>query len=113
MKKTNVLKDNHLFDKVINNGQRVSNSKYSLFYMDDEELETFQIGISVGKKTGNAPFRNKQKRIVRAVIDELHEEIAPKRYVLISRKSACQTPYNEQLTSVRQLFRRVKNEKTT
>lgn len=108
MKKTNVLKDNHLFDKVINNGQRVSNSKYSLFYMDDAELETFQIGISVGKKTGNAPFRNRQKRVVRSIIDQLASDIKPKQYVLISRKNACNTAYQDQLTSVRQLFERVK-----
>lgn len=108
MKKTNVLKDNHLFDKVINKGQRVSNSQYSLFYMDEAELETFQIGISVGKKTGNAPFRNRQKRVVRAIIDELDSEIKPKQYVLISRKNACQMPFDEQLSSLRQLFRRVK-----
>ncbi len=108
MKKTNVLKDNHLFDKVINNGQKVSNSKYSLFYMDDTELETFQIGISVGKKTGHAPFRNRQKRVVRAIIDELHQDIKPKQYVLISRKNACEQTYQDQLTSLRQLFGRVK-----
>ncbi len=108
MKKTNVLKDNHLFDKVINNGQKVSNSKYSLFYMDDAELEAFQVGISVGKKTGNAPFRNRQKRVVRAIIDELYPEIKPKQYVLISRKNACQDSYHDQLISLRQLFGRVK-----
>lgn len=108
MKKTNVLKDNHLFDNVINNGQRVSNSKYSLFYIDDAELETFQVGISVGKKTGNAPFRNRQKRVVRHIIDEIESDIKPKQYVLISRKSACQTPYQDQLKSLRQLFGRVK-----
>lgn len=108
MKKTNVLKDNHLFDKVINNGQKVSNSKYSLFYLNDAELETFQIGISVGKKTGNAPFRNRQKRVVRAVIDELQSEIKPKQYVLISRKNACSLTYQDQLLSLRQLFGRVK-----
>ncbi len=108
MKKINVLKDNHLFDKVINNGQKVSNSKYSLFYMDNAELETFQVGISVGKKTGNAPFRNHQKRIVRNIIDEIHDDIKPKQYVLISRKVACETSYHDQLTSLRQLFGRVK-----
>ncbi len=108
MKKINILKDNHLFDKVINNGQKVSNSNYSLFYIDDDELETFQIGISVGKKTGNAPFRNRQKRVVRSVIDEISSDIKCKQYVLISRKSACKSPYNDQINNIRQLFRRVK-----
>ncbi|WOO87476.1 ribonuclease P protein component [Mollicutes bacterium LVI A0039] len=108
MKKTNVLKDNHLFDKVINNGKKVSNSMYSLFYIDEPGLETFQVGISVGKKTGNAPFRNRQKRVVRACVDELHNDIKPKQYVLISRKNACTTPYHDQLKSLRQLFERVK-----
>ncbi len=108
MKKTNVLKDNHMFDTVINKGQKVSNSKYSLFYMDDAGLETFQIGISVGKKTGHAPFRNRQKRVVRAIVDELHTDIKPKQYVLISRKNACNTSYQDQLISLRKLFERVK-----
>lgn len=108
MKKTNILKDNHLFDKVINNGKKVSNSKYSLFYMDDTELETFQIGISVGKKTGHAPFRNRQKRIVRSIIDEIHTEIKTKQYVLISRKNACDDSYTEQLESIQTLFRKVR-----
>lgn len=108
MKKTNVLKDNHLFDQVINNGKKVSNSKYSLFYMDDAGLETFQVGISVGKKVGNAPYRNRQKRVVRSIIDELHNDIKPKKYVLISRKSACTTRRQDQLISLQKLFERVK-----
>lgn len=108
MKKTNVLKENHEFDTVINNGKKVSNPYYSLFYLDDVELETFEIGISVGKKTGHAPFRNRQKRVIRAIIDELHPTIKPKKYVIISRKKACMLNYHEQLASVAKLFERIK-----
>ncbi len=112
MKKTNVLKDNHSFDDVINNGKKVSNRHYSIFYMDNVELETFKIGISVGKKTGHAPFRNKQKRIVRSIVDQIHTEIEPKQYVIISRKSATNLTFEEQLNNIRNLFRRIYNEKT-
>ncbi len=108
MKKTNVLKENRSFDEVINKGKKVSNPHYSLFYLNTEELETFKVGISVGKKTGNAPFRNRQKRIIRAIIDQLAPTIKPKNYVIISRKSACKLTYAEQYASVKMLFERVK-----
>mgnify|MGYP000453686997 CR=1 FL=1 len=36
--------------------------------------EDYNIGISVGKKIGNAPVRNKQKRIVRDIVRKLAKE---------------------------------------
>lgn len=106
MKKINILKKNHQFEVIINNKQKVSNKHYTLYYMSDCELETFQIGISVGKKLGNAPLRNRQKRQNREIVSNL-SNIKVMNYVLISKKSSLTLEYLEKEKAIKSLFERV------
>lgn len=111
MKKQFVLKKNYEFDDVINTGKKVSNKYYSLFFKKSNLLETFKIGISVGKKSANAPQRNRQRRIVRTIIMANKDKIKNYEYVIISRPSALKLSYAEQEFYINQLFERLNNEK--
>ena len=68
MKKIERVKSNILFNEIINNGNKVSNSLFSIFFIQKEE-ERPLFGIAAPKKLGNAVIRNKVKRQTRALVD--------------------------------------------
>ena len=68
MKKYEVVRTHEDFNKVINQGEKVSNRYFIIFLMPKEERRP-HFGIAVGKKLGNAVVRNKFKRQVRKIID--------------------------------------------
>ena len=69
MKKQYIVKHKYDFDRIINK-KKVIKSKYFIIYYENNDLNHDCFGISVGKKLGNAVFRNKMKRKIRSIIDE-------------------------------------------
>ena len=68
MKKREIVRSNITFNKIINEGIKVSNSLYSLFFVDNSDNYPL-FGISAPKKLGNAVIRNRVKRQTRALVD--------------------------------------------
>ncbi len=68
MKKIERVKSNILFNQIINEGTKVSNSMYSIFFVNKND-QTPLFGIAAPKKLGNAVTRNKVKRQTRALVD--------------------------------------------
>lgn len=67
MKKNEVVKKSLDFDKVINNGKKVSNNYYTIFY--NKMNNTYpHFGLAISKKIGKAHLRNKIKRQLRMLI---------------------------------------------
>ena len=88
MKKLYVVKSTRDFDDIINNGKNIRNKYYSIYYKDNN-LKYDRFGISVGKKLGNAVFRNKYKRKLRSIIDIYKKDYNNRRdYIIILRKEA-------------------------
>ena len=53
-------------------------------------------GISVGKKLGNAVYRNRKKRQIRSIIDNLEKDyIKKKDYIIILREKGKYLEYQE------------------
>ncbi len=106
--KKHILRKNEDFNKIIKEGKRSSCSHFivyslpSLFFKDD----THRVGISVGKKLGNAVVRNSQKRRVRAIVRELEKEqlFAKNDYVIISKVKCLNSSYTMQLKSLKSLL---------
>ncbi len=69
MKKEFRVKSHEDFQEVINCGKSKA-SRYFVMYYCPKKFEHDRIGISVGKKLGNAVERNLVKRQVRMMIDE-------------------------------------------
>ena len=64
--------------------------------MPKNDLQYSRYGISVGKKLGNAVFRNKYKRKIRAIIDNYKKNyINIQDYIIILRGSAKDKNYQE------------------
>ena len=67
MNKEYIVKDNTKFNEIINNGKKISNSEFIIFYKQKDEM-TPKFGITAPKKIGNAVIRNKCKRQVRNMV---------------------------------------------
>ena len=87
MKKINIVRKKYDFDSVIKNGSMLKNDCFILYYRENN-LNKYRFGISVGKKLGNAVFRNKYKRKIRNIIDnnkKIYENNFD--YIIIMRKT--------------------------
>lgn len=69
MKKINRIKASEDFALTIKKGKSFYLHQFLIFIRPNEFTHT-RIGISAGKKLGNAVIRNKVKRQVRAIVDQ-------------------------------------------
>lgn len=111
MKKREVVKSNILFNQIINEGNKVSNKYFHLFYLKNNDLIP-HYGIAVGKKMGNAVARNKIKRQIRHMIDN-HKIIFSNanNYIIMVKKAYLDLSFSELEENLVELFRKVTNEK--
>lgn len=87
MKKINIVKNKYEFDELIKNGKRKKNDYYIIYYKENK-FNRYRFGISVGKKLGNAVFRNKYKRKIRNIVDNNKKYYQNNLdYIIIMRKS--------------------------
>ncbi len=86
MKKAYRIKSNKDFQTVFKSGKSFANKQFVLYYLKKEDQAHFRIGLSVGKKLGNAVLRNKVKRLLRQAFLELEKDIKQDYdYVIIAR----------------------------
>ena len=74
MKKAYRVKSEKDFQKVFQEGNSKANRQFVVYKLPKKEQKHFRLGISVGKKIGNAVTRNLIKRRVRHAIMELSKE---------------------------------------
>lgn len=103
MKKKYRVKHQHDFDKIIKNKNQRKNDIF-IIYSQENNLEYARFGISVGKKLGNAVYRNRKKRQIRSIIDNLEKNyLKNKDYIIILRKKGKYLEYqslNKKLKSL-------------
>ena len=67
-------------------GKSFANRQLVIYYVEKPGQEHFRIGLSVGKKIGNAVTRNRIKRYLRQAFQELEDQIEnPYDIVIIAR----------------------------
>jgi len=87
MKKEYRVRKNEEFAQIISEKHSVSNSSFVVYYSNRKQ-EHARVGISVSKKLGDAVDRNRIKRQVRAMLDEVLDfENFPYDLIFIVRKS--------------------------
>ena len=95
MKKLYIVKNQRDFERIINKGN-IKKSKYFILYFENNNLQYDRFGISVGKKLGNAVFRNKYKRKIRAIIDNYKKNyINNKDCIIILKRSGINCKFEE------------------
>ena len=95
MKKELRVKKSTEFETIIKKRKSVANREFVL-YWNPNDLEHMRIGLSVGKKIGNAVARNKTKRQVRMMVHELF------------RKPYSQNDFEQNKKSLQNLYLKMK-----
>lgn len=96
MRKSYRVKKENEFQKVFQQGTSCANRKFVVYQLEKKEQPHFRVGISVGKKIGNAVTRNRVKRYIRQGL--LEEKIAIKPevdFIIIARKGVEELDYHE------------------
>lgn len=95
MKKQFIVKHQYDFDRIIKKGHKKKNDIF-IIYSEKNGLSYSRFGISVGKKLGKAVFRNRKKRQIRSIIDNLEKDYLKKQdYIIILREKGKYLEYNE------------------
>lgn len=84
MKKINIVSSNEEFNDIINSGKR-NISKFFYIYIKNNDLDYNRYGIAISKKIGNAVVRNKFKRQIKDIIDDLNLNNESKDYIFIAK----------------------------
>ena len=67
MKKYEIVKTHEEFNEIIQTGEKIKNSFYNI-YIRKSNFKFPRFGIAIGKKLGNAVYRNKRKRQLRNIL---------------------------------------------
>ncbi|QHS23833.1 ribonuclease P protein component [Virgibacillus sp. MSP4-1] len=109
MKKAYRIKKNKEFQTVFKKGKSFANRQFVLYYYHKPEQQHFRVGLSVGKRLGNAVLRNQVKRYIRQALLELDHEIKQQYdYVIIARYPARELNFFQVKKSVSHVFRKSK-----
>lgn len=94
MKKIYRVKKERDFQTVFTNSNSVANRRFVVYILDKPEQVHFRVGISVGKKIGNAVTRNAVKRKIRSALshyeDQLRDDVD---FIVIARPGVQQLSY--------------------
>lgn len=71
MKKQYRVKKSSEIESIIRNKEFSSNKYFTVYKKENGETTYFRYAISVGKKIGNAVHRNRIKRQVRSIVDNI------------------------------------------
>lgn len=96
MKKKFRIKKNEEFQSIFRTGKTFANRQLVIYYVEKPGQKHFRVGLSVGKKIGNAVTRNRIKRLLRESFHELKEDIKPNYdIVVIARQPTKKMNYHE------------------
>jgi len=65
MAKIIAIKENHLFSKVYSKGKKASEKNVSVYVLNNYKTDVTCLGITTGKKLGNAVQRSRARRLIR------------------------------------------------
>ena len=77
MKKEYRVKKNKEFQHAFQKGKSFANRQLVIYHVKKPNQTHYRVGLSVGKKIGNAVIRNQVKRYLRQAFQELDAYIAP------------------------------------
>ena len=103
MKIINRIKASEDFALAIKKGKVQRNPSYTIHYRENEYTYT-RVGISVSSKLGNAVVRNRIKRQVRMICDELLCYTQPVDIVIVVRKNYLDHSFEDNNESFKQFL---------
>lgn len=111
MRKAYRVKKEADFQKVFHQGKSVANRQFVVYVLEKPDQTHFRVGISVGKKIGNAPVRNAVKRKIRQALTEFDQQdelVHKKDFLIIARKPAASMSFIEVKKSLKHVLKLAK-----
>jgi len=109
MKKQYRVKKNQEIELILKEKRYSSNQYFTVYKRTNPETSHFRYAISVGKKIGNAVLRNKIKRQVTAIIDNLNLNLDSNTDVfIIVRPKVLEIDFNTMKSQLEYLFNKQK-----
>ncbi len=107
MKKAYRIKSNEEFQEIFNAGKSFANRELVIYYVKKTNQTHFRVGLSVGKKIGNAVMRNHIKRYLREAFISLEDNIkSDLDLVIIARNPTVNMDYHQIKRSLTHLLHR-------
>lgn len=108
MKKNEVVKSKIDFNNIIQNSPFIKNQSF-VIYIRKTETRKRHFGIAVSKKLGNAVVRNKLKRQLRAILDEMKENFPNNHdYIIMIKKSCVELSFLQKKNDLENLIKEIK-----
>ncbi|MDR0922460.1 MAG: ribonuclease P protein component [Lactobacillales bacterium] len=96
MRKSYRVKRERDFQQVFHKGQSCANRNFIVYQISKPQQTHFRVGLSVGKKVGNAVTRNAVKRKIRQALLEEKGHIRPTiDFIIIARPQAANLTMSE------------------
>lgn len=107
MRKRYRVKSRLDFQAVYTKGRSVANRAAVLYVLSAKGAGISRAGFAAGKKLGKAVKRNRVKRRVKAVVQQLWSRVKPGfLLIVVARQAAVEMPFAELQTKVSELFER-------
>ena len=94
LRKTYRVKKDKDFQAIFDKGHSTANRKFVIYCLEKNQNH-YRVGISVGKRIGNAVSRNAVKRKIRHVLMDLSPKLTTHDFVVIARKGIEELDYHE------------------
>lgn len=107
MKKVYRVKKTQEFQEILNY-KRYYSSPAFVIYIKPKKEEVARVGISVGKKIGKAVQRNKIKRQVRMMVQDIYNFQENFDTIILVRVKYCEESYINNKKSLERLVKKVK-----
>lgn len=110
MKKKYRIKKSEEFEKIIKNRLFIASPAIVLYYKKKKESKN-RVGITVKKKIGNAVVRNKVKRQVRMMVQEIYDFDENFDTILLIKEKYMENDYIANKKTLEILYKRAKQVK--
>lgn len=107
MNKQYRVKKSYEIEEIIKNKNSVGNKYFIVYKKENCETGHFRYAISVGKKLGNAVTRNKVKRQVRSLIDNLANFNSLYDVFVVVRPSVLTITYQKMESEISYLLKKI------
>lgn len=107
MKKEYRVKDSREFKDIMNNKTFYADPSFTI-YVKPKKEQTARIGLSVGKKLGNAVTRNKIKRQIRMMAQNLYDFDENFDTIILVRNDYLNNTYETNEKRLEKLLKKVK-----
>jgi ribonuclease P protein component len=109
MRKSYRVKSEKDFQKVFQTRQSVANRAFIIYQLEKPNQKHFRVGLSVGKKIGNAVVRNRVKRLLRVAVQQLDPKLpATLDFIIIARPGVDALSQQEVLSNLEHVLKLAK-----